>query len=70
MNEKNHPTSKTDINPQECPCKCPCSPNITGDKWVLDLEGFWVEETDALLDQTMQFQIDIEIQVNVEMLQN
>ena len=58
--KKKHPSSETGFNPNECPCKCPCSPNITGDKWVLDLEGYWVEGTDALFDQIMEFQIEIE----------
>lgn len=44
---------------QECECKCPCSPNITTNKTVMDLEGFWVDEIDASIGQILQFDIEV-----------
>ena len=46
---------------QWCECKCPCEPGIDGDKWVWDdLFEMWLDETEALVGQTVRFRLEIE----------
>ncbi len=44
---------------QECECKCPDSPSITGGKYIRD-GSLWVDELATSIDTTISFRIEVE----------
>lgn len=63
VNDNNNATGRAQepwIDSQECECKCPCSPDITGDKAVRNGSGEWFDEYDAGLGEILFFRCEIE----------
>ena len=62
-NDKPRRKNKEDQEPwkdsQECECKCPNTPNITGGKYAWDGVA-WVNEISVLVDSIVQFNIEVE----------